>query len=77
MIHYYCIQIKGKVGGKHSLLIILIFLMHLPFKIQIDSNENEISLKSLNLKRIRFTKVPFNLAKIRQICMQKQKPSHV
>lgn len=28
MIHYYCIQIKGKVGGKHSLLIILIFLMH-------------------------------------------------
>lgn len=28
MIHYHCIQIKGKVGGKHSLLIILIFLMH-------------------------------------------------
>lgn len=45
MIHYYCIQIKGKVGGKHSLLIILIFLMHLHFKIQIDSNENEISSK--------------------------------
>lgn len=40
MIHYYCIQIKGKVGGKHSLLIILIFLKYklIPMKMRFLQN---------------------------------------